>query len=137
MAEKTKILLVDDDPDFVDATSIVLESEYDVSVAFDGDEGLAKARAEKPDLIILDIIMPDMDGFTVCEQLKSDPNLADVPVNWTRFEHEPGQVAVIVVQSDTGWFTLPIKDGVHYLAAASVAPGEVQTVGPLIELEGE
>lgn len=99
MAEKTKILLVDDDPDFVDATRIVLESEYDVSVAFDGDEGLSKARAEKPDLIILDIIMPDMDGFTVCEQLKSDPNLADVPVMMlTSFTERKGETSLAVTR---------------------------------------
>ena len=48
--------------------------------AFDGDEGLQKAQAEKPDLIILDIIMPTKDGFTVCEQLKGDPQLSNIPV---------------------------------------------------------
>lgn len=100
MAEKAKILLVDDDPDFVDATRIVLESEaYGVSVAFDGDEGLAKARAEKPDLIILDVIMPEVDGFTVCEQLKSDPNLADVPVMMlTSFAERKGETSLAVTQ---------------------------------------
>ena len=57
MTDKAKILVIDDDHDFVDATCLVLESEsYAVAVAYDGDEGLAKARAEKPDLIILDII---------------------------------------------------------------------------------
>ena len=56
MERKTKILLVDDDKDFVEATRTVLESKpYEVVVAYDGDEGLAKARHEKPDLIILDI----------------------------------------------------------------------------------
>ena len=99
MAEKAKILLVDDDPDFVDATRIVLETEYDVSVALNGDEGLAKARAEKPDLIILDIIMPDKDGFMVCEELKSDANLADVPVMMlTSFAERKGETSLAVTQ---------------------------------------
>ncbi len=99
MAGKAKILLVDDDPDFVDATRTVLESKYDVSVAFDGDEGLAKARAERPDLIILDIIMPDKDGFIVCEELKSDPNLADVPVMMlTSFSERKGETSLAVTQ---------------------------------------
>ena len=100
MAVKAKILIVDDDPDFVDATRTVLESEaYDVSVAFDGDEGLAKARAERPDLIILDIIMPDKDGFVVCEELKSDPNLADVPVMMlTSFAERKGETSLAVTQ---------------------------------------
>lgn len=99
MTEKAKILLVDDDPDFVDATCTVLESKYNVSVAFDGDEGLAKARAEKPDLIILDIIMPDKDGFTVCQELKSDPDLADVPIMMlTSFAERKGETSLAVTQ---------------------------------------
>jgi CheY-like chemotaxis protein len=80
MAETAKILLVDDDPVFVEATKIVLESKYKVVIAYDGDEGLVKARKEKPDLILLDIIMPTKDGFHVCKQLKEDSNLAKIPV---------------------------------------------------------
>jgi len=80
MAEPAKILLVDDDPVFVEATKIVLESKYKVVIAYDGDEGLVKARKEKPDLILLDIIMPTNDGFHVCKQLKADSNLAKIPV---------------------------------------------------------
>ncbi len=76
-----KILLVDDDPDFVEATRTVLESvPYDVIVAYDGDEGLAKVQEEHPDLILLDIIMPTQDGFHVCEKLKSDPELWHIPI---------------------------------------------------------
>jgi two-component system alkaline phosphatase synthesis response regulator PhoP len=80
MAE-AKILLVDDDIDFVEATRTVLESvPYEVIVAYDGDEGLAKVREERPDLILLDIIMPTQDGFHVCEKLKGDPELWGIPV---------------------------------------------------------
>ena len=76
-----KILLVDDDPDFVEATRIVLESApFDVSAAYDGDEALRKVRDVNPDLIILDIIMPEQHGFKVCEALKSDPDLSKIPV---------------------------------------------------------
>jgi len=80
MTQRKRILLVDDDHDFVEATAAVLESICDVDVAFGGGEGLAKARASRPDLILLDVIMPDEDGFAVCDQLKADPQLADVPV---------------------------------------------------------
>ncbi len=77
----TKILLVDDDPDFVEATKIVLESApYQVEVAYDGTEALAKVHEEKPDLIILDIIMPEQDGFKVCKALKEDPELSKIPI---------------------------------------------------------
>jgi len=80
--EKKKILLVDDDPDFLEATRIVLASqpEYEVITALNGNDGLKLAKDRKPDLIILDIIMPDPDGFKVCQQLKSDPQFASTPV---------------------------------------------------------
>lgn len=81
MEKRAKILLVDDDPDFVEATKVVLESQlYEVITALSGKEGLEKAREQKPDLVLLDIIMPQIDGFQVCQQLKKDPELAEVPV---------------------------------------------------------
>ncbi|GAH62358.1 unnamed protein product, partial [marine sediment metagenome] len=81
MEKKAKILLIDDDADFVESTKIVLESKpYEVIVAYEGDEGLRKAREEKPDLILLDIIMPVKDGFTAAEQFKKDPQLSKIPV---------------------------------------------------------
>jgi DNA-binding response OmpR family regulator len=77
-------LCTDDEPPVMMIVIIimtaVLESSYDLEVAYGGQEGLAKARASRPDLILLDVIMPDEDGFTVCEKLKADPALADVPV---------------------------------------------------------
>ena len=80
MEKRAKILLVDDDADFVESTRTVLESKpYDVIVAENGDEGLRKAREAKPDLIILDVIMPVKDGFTAAEQLKKDPELSRIP----------------------------------------------------------
>lgn len=81
MEKQAKILLVDDDPDFIAATVEVLNSQpYEVITAKNGIEGLEKARSEKPDLILLDIIMPRMDGFETCQRLKSEPELADIPV---------------------------------------------------------
>jgi two-component system alkaline phosphatase synthesis response regulator PhoP len=80
MVKKAKILMVDDDADFVESTKTILESKpYEVIVANNGDEGLRKAREEKPDLILLDVIMPVKDGFTAAEQLKKDPQLSKIP----------------------------------------------------------
>jgi two-component system, OmpR family, alkaline phosphatase synthesis response regulator PhoP len=100
MKSKTKILLVDDDKDFVEATKLVLESKpYEVVVAYDGDEGLAKARKEKPDLIILDIIMPVKDGFSAAEQLKRDSELKKIPVIMlTSFSEKGGETSLSVSQ---------------------------------------
>ena len=81
MNRKARILIVDDDADFVESTRIVLESKpYEVIVAVNGDDALRKAAEEKPDLILLDIIMPVKDGFTAAEQLKKDRELVKIPV---------------------------------------------------------
>ncbi len=78
-----KILLVDDDPDILDAVSIILEAQgYQTVTARDGIDALATLKAEKPDLMILDLLMPKMDGFAVCKELK-DPRwakYADIPI---------------------------------------------------------
>ncbi len=78
-----KILVVDDDPDILDAVTMILESQdYEVITARDGVEGLANLKAEKPDLMILDLLMPKMDGFAVCKELQ-DPRWSkyrDIPI---------------------------------------------------------
>ncbi len=77
-----KILIVDDDPDILDALMIILEAQgYEVSTARDGVEGLATLKAEHPDLLILDLLMPKMDGFAVCKELR-DPR-------WSKFKNVP------------------------------------------------
>ena len=96
-----KILVVDDDPDLVETTSIILKSKhYDVVAAYGGVEGLEKARTEKPDLIVLDVMMPDKDGYTVCKELKADAALQAIPIllltavvshiSTTRYSHQMG-----------------------------------------------
>lgn len=80
--DKKKILLVDDEADFVDATKFILESKggYDVVVAYDGVEGLEKTKSEKPDLIILDVMMPNKHGYKMCEELKASEEYCDIPI---------------------------------------------------------
>ncbi len=74
MQKQTKILVIDDDPDLQTAVKSVLESKfYQVVAALDGDEGLRKVVDERPDLIILDVIMPGKSGFEVCREIKTDP----------------------------------------------------------------
>ena len=79
----SKILVVDDDPDILDAVALILESQgYEVVTARDGIEGLANLKAEQPDLMILDLMMPKMDGFAVCKELQ-DPRWSkyrDIPI---------------------------------------------------------
>lgn len=81
MSEKKKILLIDDDPDFVEAVKVIVENGgYDVRVAYDGQEGLEAVAEEKPDLIVLDVMMPVMNGHEACAKLKADKETSEIPV---------------------------------------------------------
>lgn len=76
-----RILLVDDEQDLVWAMQYSLNDEgYEVLTAYDGVEALAVARRHRPDLVILDIVMPRLDGLQVCHHLRRDPALAAVPI---------------------------------------------------------
>lgn len=80
---KATILIVDDEISNIEIINAVLEDEYDVCFATSGQQALEVARAAQPDLVLLDVLMPGIDGFEVCKQLKSDVQLADIPVIFT------------------------------------------------------
>ncbi|WP_136797826.1 MULTISPECIES: response regulator [Desulfosediminicola] len=81
MAEKKTVLLVDDDPDFVEAVKVIVESGgYNVQVAYDGKEGIEAVKTARPDIIVLDVMMPVMDGHAACAALKSNPETQDIPI---------------------------------------------------------
>ncbi len=76
-----KILAVDDEKAIVRLVQVNLEREgYEVVTAYDGREALEKVASERPDLVVLDVMMPYMDGFEVLQQLRKDPNTRDIPV---------------------------------------------------------
>ena len=81
MSDKQLILVVDDDPDLVEAVSLKLESEnYRVAKAYDGVQAWEKIKEEKPKLVILDVMMPNKDGYAVCDEIKKDPQYKDITV---------------------------------------------------------
>ena len=84
MPKQTKILVIDDDPDVHGVVKKILEPKsYQMISAYDGEEGLRKVVEERPDLIILDVIMPGKHGFDVCHELKTDEKyhfFSDIPV---------------------------------------------------------
>ncbi len=81
MNSKGCILIVDDNRSVVRIIEVLLQREgFETLTAFDGLEGLQKAREEKPDLIILDIVMPRMDGYEVCRLLQDDAGTASIPI---------------------------------------------------------
>jgi two-component system alkaline phosphatase synthesis response regulator PhoP len=76
-----KILIVDDEPDLVETVRYPLEMEgYQVLVAYNGEEGLNQARKDSPDLIILDLMLPKLDGYKVCRLLKFDERYKHIPI---------------------------------------------------------
>jgi len=76
-----KILVVDDEVPVATVIKANLEIEgYEVETAYDGNEGLQKARQFKPDLILLDVMMPEKDGWTVLQEIRQDPELKETPV---------------------------------------------------------
>ena len=78
---QAKILVVDDDPDDLKMISMILTPEgYQVVTAENGREALEKVESEDPDLIILDVMMPELDGFAACAKLKSSPEHKGIPV---------------------------------------------------------
>ncbi len=96
-----KILVVDDEPDFVSVVKENLQLEgYEIEVAYNGNEAIAKVKANPPDAIVLDVMMPEKDGYEVCSELKKDDEYADIPivlltavadhVSSTRYSHSAG-----------------------------------------------
>lgn len=78
---KKRILVVDDEIDLVETLRFSLELEgYDVLVSYNGEEALHRARNENPDLILLDVMLPKMDGYKVCRLLKFDERFRHIPV---------------------------------------------------------
>ena len=101
MSDKKRIILVDDEPDFCSIVQGQLEKEgFEVELAYNGVEGLEKIRANPPDAIILDVMMPEIDGYEACKKLKSDDKYAYIPilmltavadkVSSTRYSHYDG-----------------------------------------------
>lgn len=105
-----KILLVDDEPDILEIISYNLSAEgYDVYTAKNGVEGVAKAKKKKPHLIILDVMMPEMDGIEACEILRSTPGLENTIITFLTARGEDySQVAGFDAGADD-YITKPIK----------------------------
>jgi two-component system alkaline phosphatase synthesis response regulator PhoP len=101
MADKKRILVVDDEPDFCSIVQGQLEKEgFDVELAYNGVEGMKKVQSNPPDAIVLDVMMPEKDGYEMCKELKADSELCGIPVllltavashvTSTRYSHADG-----------------------------------------------
>ena len=101
MSEKKRILVVDDEPDFAAIVKGNLEKEgFEIEIAYNGIEALEKVAENPPDAIVLDVMMPEKDGYAVCAELKADEKTAYIPilmltavadhVSSTRYSHRDG-----------------------------------------------
>jgi response regulator RpfG family c-di-GMP phosphodiesterase len=109
--EQAKILVVDDDPDQTFAYSRALRSAgYKVFEAYSGEEAARLARAERPDLVLLDVVLPDATGIEVCKQIKSDPELSRIlVVNVSGSQTSPDDTADGLEAGADGYLTKPVS----------------------------
>ncbi|TVO52238.1 response regulator transcription factor [Denitromonas halophila] len=81
MTQSKKILIADDEPNIVISLEFLMKREgFDVSIAGDGEEAIAKIRSDSPDLVLLDVMMPKKSGFDVCQEVKADPALSSTRI---------------------------------------------------------
>ena len=92
---RTQIVIVEDEPDIVEVISYNLKREgYQVASADRGDEGLKLVRSQSPSLVILDLMLPGMDGLAVCQQLKADPITRDIPIIMVSAKGEESDIVI-------------------------------------------
>ena len=110
------VLIVDDEPEFVELTGMRLEAaDYRVLAAYNGQEGLLKARGENVDLILLDLMMPGLNGFEVLERLKADERTRDVPVVMLTAKGDSKSVFKAESLGAADYLTKPY-DSAHFLS---------------------
>ncbi len=102
------ILVVDDSPENIDILASILRGAYQVKAAISGERALKVVAAAPPDLILLDIMMPDMDGFEVMERLKSDPQAASIPVIFVTGKTDDADREKGLALGAAGFITKPV-----------------------------
>jgi len=126
---RKRILVVDDSKTAAMMTSMILgKGAYEVMVAADGEEGVRMALAEHPDLIVMDVMMPRMDGFEACRRLRSTAATSTIPIIMVTTRGEPVNVEAGYDSGCSDYVTKPINSVEllakvrHHMAPAAVAP---------------
>jgi len=108
--ESAKILIADDNVQNVELLEAYLaDSDYQVILAYDGEETMRKVRDDPPDLILLDVMMPRISGFEVCQKLKSDPATRDIPILMITALNETGDIERGVQAGTDDFLTKPVN----------------------------
>jgi two-component system, cell cycle response regulator DivK len=107
---KRKILIIEDNADNMYLATFLLEKAgYAISQAFDGKAGIASARTDRPDLILLDIQLPVMDGYAVARALQSDDLVSDIPIVAVTSHAMAGDRETVMAAGCTGYIEKPIS----------------------------
>lgn len=106
---KKKVLVADDEVNILNLIKLNLGDEYDYIEAMDGLEVLQKIEHELPDIILLDIMMPKMDGFTVCKRLKANPRTKDIPIVLVSAKSEDQDVLYGIDLGASAYVTKPFN----------------------------
>ena len=110
MSQKMKVLIVDDEELNVDYLEQRLEDlDYQIITASDGQKALDKIRSDHPDLILLDLMMPVIDGFAVLSEVKGDPSLRDIPVIIISADHDSKSIVRGIKQGADDYLTKPVN----------------------------
>jgi len=111
-ANKPSVLIVDDVPANIRVLADCLREEYAIRVATGGAEALALAGRSRPDIILLDVVMPDLDGYEVCRRLQADPITADIPVIFVTANHAPEDEAFGLSLGAVDYVVKPVSPAV-------------------------
>jgi two-component system alkaline phosphatase synthesis response regulator PhoP len=109
MADKKKILIVDDEEDIIDLIKVTLGDEYFYYDATNGKDAIRLAKEKKPDLVLLDIMMPEMDGFEVCRRLRADPDTRDIVIAMVSAKKEDHDILTGVDVGAIAYITKPFN----------------------------
>nr|WP_321242062.1 HD domain-containing phosphohydrolase [uncultured Tolumonas sp.] len=124
---KKKILLVDDEPNNLQLLRQILRTSYQLIFAHNGQSALAAVAAHHPDLILLDVMMPDLDGYEVCRRLKADPLTHDIPVIFV--------TAMGDVDDEAAGFDVGAVDYIHKPVSPAIVIRRVQTHLSLVHVK--
>lgn len=122
---KTKILIIEDNEQNMYMLTYLLESEhYEIIQAFSGIAGIEATKTNKPDIILLDIQLPEMDGYTVAKKLRENPELKDIPIIAVTSYAMPGDREKAIESGATGYIEKPINPDTFVSQMKSFLPPE-------------
>lgn len=111
-AERPRLLVVDDQPINIQLLYQIFQADHEVFAATDGAEALAFCRETPPDLVLLDVVMPGMDGLEVCRRLRADPATADLPVIFVTAQSDPADETAALDAGGVDFITKPVNPAV-------------------------